>query len=792
MIKLNLNICSWNIQGSLVNKCKHMFFLNLIKSYDIVCIQESWLKTNDQISIPGYSFFRSDRKQNKSNKRGHGGIVTFFKNNLKAGITKINSNNSDILWMKLSKTFFGLNQDLYLASCYIPPADSFVHKEYDIFDKLNNDIIKYKTLGETMIVGDLNSRIGNNREIYVQDFLENQSKSYHYKRTRTSQDLSKNSNGNKLIEIINSNNLIIANGRKIGDTSGAVTCIKYNGSSVVDYCISDWNLYDHITSFSVKDFTHISDHCPIVCSLKCVHGFEKISSGCKKGNKVKYVYKYMWDNDAKQKFIEVLNSDITKIKLNAFMENKYADSNLASKDFQQIITYVADNSLKKVKCRNKKHFNLQFDNECILFKKDFYKKVNDFKRNSDKQDKRIKMLIARSMYRRKINYLKDLAKQNKVNKLQGLDRSDPKQFWNTIKSMINSNLNDSCDISNDQWVDYFSKLLNNNTNSAHCNLNDYIFESLNVIENASNTINNELNTEINSTEVIKTIKDLKCNKAAGIDGITNDMLKSGSTQLISPMLHLYNTILYSGVFPESWNCALITPIHKKNDKSDPNNYRGIAVANCISKVFIKILTKRIDKHMSENNFWSKHQNGFKSGMRTEDNLFILKSIITDLNIKKKQPLYTCFVDFSKFFDTLNRDILFYKLQKYNITGNIYKFIKSMYSNCVYAIKTNNTISDSFNSSIGVKQGCPLSPILSNIFQNDLHDIFDDSCNPIKLGDTYMNSLSWADDLVLMSTSKNGLQNALNKLQTYCQNWGLSVNVSKTKSMVFGKGKIDFR
>ena len=63
-------------------------------------------------------------------------------------------------------------------------------------------------------------------------------------------------------------------------------------------------------------------------------------------------------------------------------------------------------------------------------------------------------------------------------------------------------------------------------------------------------------------------------------------------------------------------------------------------------------------------------------------------------------------------------------------------------------------------------------------------------NCVKLCDTYMNSMLWADDLVLMSTSENGLQNALNKLQTYCQNWGLSLNVSKTKSMVFGKGKIE--
>ena len=137
--------------------------------------------------------------------------------------------------------------------------------------------------------------------------------------------------------------------------------------------------------------------------------------------------------------------------------------------------------------------------------------------------------------------------------------------------------------------------------------------------------------------------------------------------------------------------------------------------------------------MIQNNLWSKHQNGFKKKSRTEDNLFILKSMIHQSNDVNKTPLYACFVDFSKFFDTIDRNMLFYKLQKLGIVGNTYNIIKTMYINCLYAIKQDNFLSEFFNSTVGVKQGCPLSPILSNLFQNDLHTIFDQSCGPIPLG-----------------------------------------------------------
>ena len=588
------------------------------------------------------------------------------------------------------------------------------------------------------------------------------------------------------MERVNSNNLVIANGRKVGDSNGVLTCITENGSSVVDYCITSVELYEHLLNFSVKDFTHISDHCPISCVLKCDVDLILKQYECKK---LKNVYKYIWDDESKLRFSELVNSDHVQKVFEDYLSIDHNDTNAISKSFEDILIYIADKSLKKVKCKRKRKSTFEFSNECRVLKKDFHNQSNEYKREFTNNDKRIKMLIARNKYRKAISKQKKQIKEKHINNLEGLDKKDPKQFWQSIKDLLNTGNDTKVDITNDQWVDYFRKLLNKDQ-KVQSQFSTYVDSSLEFIEQKSMFNENcELNKQIEVDEILNSIKVLKNNKSPGIDCITNDMLKSNAKSLLKPIRKLFNVILNNGEYPENWNCALITPIFKSGSKDDPQNYRGIAVANSLSKIFLKIITNRIDSHMKSNEFWSDKQNGFKKNVRTEDNLFILKTAIHEMNVVNNKPLFACFVDFSKFFDTINRNMLLYKLQKYNITGNVYNFVKSMYKNCVYAIKHNNFISELFNSCIGVKQGCPLSPVISNIFQNDLHEIFNDSCGPIQMGSRKLNSLSWADDLVLLSTSQKGLQKCLDNLMDYCKQWSLTVNVSKTKCMVFGKGKI---
>ena len=95
----------------------------------------------------------------------------------------------------------------------------------------------------------------------------------------------------------------------------------------------------------------------------------------------------------------------------------------------------------------------------------------------------------------------------------------------------------------------------------------------------------------------------------------------------------------------------------------------------------------------------------------------------------------------------------------------------------------------FPSSTGLKQGCNLSPILFNLFINDIGDIFDqDQCQPHSILKLSLNHLLYADDLVLIPETKNGLQQCLNKLQKYCEKNRITVNNKKTKVMIVQKRK----
>ena len=314
---------------------------------------------------------------------------------------------------------------------------------------------------------------------------------------------------------------------------------------------------------------------------------------------------------------------------------------------------------------------------------------------------------------------------------------------------------------------------------------DYVKSTLPVLER--NMSEGPLDYEISVTEISRALKKLKNGKSSGPDGISNEMIKHGGHKLHEILHWLYNKILEEGHYPKAWRSSIITPIYKSLDPNNPSNYRGVAVANCLSKIFISIINERIYGYFHLKGFWAKNQNGFMKQRQTTDNVFILHTVFQKFVKMTKQKLYVAFADFKKYFDTINRDMLLYKLIRWGISGNVYFVIKSAYVDSMFSVKTDYGLTEFFKSSIGVKQGCNLSPTLSNIYQNDLHDIFDNTCDPVDLNSHSLNSLSWADDLVLVSKSKEGLQNCLNRLDTYCYKWGLTVNVSKTKYMVMSSG-----
>ena len=159
-------------------------------------------------------------------------------------------------------------------------------------------------------------------------------------------------------------------------------------------------------------------------------------------------------------------------------------------------------------------------------------------------------------------------------------------------------------------------------------------------------------------------------------------------------------------------------------------------------------------------------------------------------INQGNKLYCAFVDFTKAFDYVVRDNLWYKLIKYGLRGRVLNIIMSIYSSVKSRVKHNNHLGNEFYCGLGVRQGECLSPLLFSLFLNDIEDHFVQSGIEgldIEMVKVFM--LLYADDIVIFGNSANQLQEGLNLLSEYCQKWKLTVNAAKTKVMVFRKGGI---
>ena len=281
---------------------------------------------------------------------------------------------------------------------------------------------------------------------------------------------------------------------------------------------------------------------------------------------------------------------------------------------------------------------------------------------------------------------------------------------------------------------------------------------------------------------------LKNGKASGIDLISYEMLKCIIAYNPNILLKIFNSIIQHNVSISDWFISIISPIHKKGPKMDPDNYRGISLISCLYKLLTAVVNKRLEKFCKENEILPENALGFVAGNRTSDAHIILHYLTQEYCHRNNKKLFSCFVDFSKAFDCIPRDILFQRLIDKGITGKVFNLIKNIYMHEKCQIKIGEMLSNPFDANQGVRQGCILSPILFNIFISDLPSILNDSENdPAKLGRLKtLSCILWADDLVMFSETKEGLTKMLEKLRIFASENGLKMNADKTKCMVFNK------
>ena len=170
-----LKIGTWNIEG-LSTKLDDTDLISIISNFDIISLVETWLPYGQKFDIPGfYSFSKCRKKLSHRSCRSSGGISILVKSCLKKGI-KILDKNSDeeFVWWRLDKTFFKLLHDIFICSVYIPPQNFSLEKRCDTnhFERLQEKNYKFSRLGEIILCGDFNARIGIFDDYIYDPFLD--------------------------------------------------------------------------------------------------------------------------------------------------------------------------------------------------------------------------------------------------------------------------------------------------------------------------------------------------------------------------------------------------------------------------------------------------------------------------------------------------------------------------------------------------------------------------------------------------------------------------------------------
>lgn len=796
---------------------------------DLFVVIESKLDDCDlpNIEIPNFKYIAKNRKKSRHKSGGIGIYVsdTFFPH-----VKVVDTDYNNSLWLLIDDTVIGFK--FLLGIVYIPPESSN-YSNINLFDSLEDEIISLSTTPNNRIpvciCGDLNAWSGEIND-YVNvdnDSLPNFGLNNDHIRdnlkciesldaldihlTRKSMHKKTNNYGYRLVDLCKNTNLFIANGRFENNATAHFTC---NQSSVVDYFIMSPEILTNVYKFEVKDFdpmySDVHNQIMVTLSKKTTNrlngGDINRPTTCTIENngipntkitrpKINTNHKSdLCDN------IDLNNVNSILADLDSFIDNINIVNSNNINDISHSITNLLINSAKTSGCytktNNDKNYNQStkfkkpwFNTKCFKIRNKYRNAKTNYNKTKSLYNKN-KMKLLSSQYKKLLkkcrqNYYADLS-----TKLRKFKSSNPKQFW----KIITNNKQNSNDIKANfaDLVNHFKDLNNSDTND--------------ILPDSPTIPDSYLNNDFTEEEVTCAVNKIKRNKSCGIDGIVNEFLIDTSDIIIPMLTKFFNIIINTGITPDDWGIAIITPIFKnKGSPENPDNYRGISILSCISKLFTLIINDRLTSFVDDLGILGENQAGFRPSYSTTDHMFSLKCIIDIYTQFKKKKLYCAFIDYQKAFDTINRNKLWLKLISNGISGKILKIIHNLYSKAKSCVKhSNGNLSKFFPSLSGVRQGDNLSPLLFALYLNDLeNDLcqnykglstisemiekeidFDDIVIYLKLV-----TLLYADDTIIFAESEIDLQTALNTLDNYCKKWDLNVNINKSKIIVFSRGKI---
>ena len=311
------------------------------------------------------------------------------------------------------------------------------------------------------------------------------------------------------------------------------------------------------------------------------------------------------------------------------------------------------------------------------------------------------------------------------------------------------------------------------------------------------------------SEAKKALRSMANGKAMGPDELPTELLKLGLSDSSHEILLAFHDIILSvwmtGEVPQEWKDAAIKVVHKKKDRTECSNYRGLSLVAHAGKVLLKIVANRLGDVCEEAGIPPEEQCGFRPQRSITDIMFVVRRLLK-LGRTSNTSLEICFIDLAKAYDSVDRVLLWEVLARFGVSPRIIKVIRMFHDGMRARVQLDDgDFSAWFNVCQGLRQGCGLSPLLFNIlfaaviivvlqrFAEDpliVSDLDAPKCEdgrPRKEGTLEMArravwGMLYADDAGVVSTSPRGLTRMMGVIVVTCQEFGLTVSEKKTEAM----------
>jgi len=401
----------------------------------------------------------------------------------------------------------------------------------------------------------------------------------------------------------------------------------------------------------------------------------------------------------------------------------------------------------------------------------------EYKNSGFQQLLKEKYVEIKRLFRCRKRYNIRLHRDKNVKKLDDLFKLDRDSFWRKVKSsqVVKEVIEMPLDQATEEYKELFNVPFESSANKVK--IENELAEMLKEKDNTPVTI--ELDT------VKEIIRELKNGKATGYHGISNEMVKyalnAENEQIAKCYKIIFQKMIDTAIVPDECNISIIKPIIKDNKKRSNNksNLRPVAVSNVSDSMYEKIVARIVRKECET----SPKQFGFKKNSSCSHAIFVLKQIIKYARLINKR-VYMCAIDASKAFDKVIRLILWWKLAKKGLNRKVLKSLMAYYKCSKMKVQVNEESSSLFESTVGNKQGGPISPDLFNEYGDELTEWISSLDVGIWMGSMKIDIVQYADDITLVASTAAGLQKQIDVCNEYGKEYGIQFNPDKTTIMVF--------